>query len=202
MEELYEKMVEFCKERIGSDPVSGPDHAQRVLRWCEIISELESQSGRSPDLEVLRAAAILHDLGVPLGRHIHHSAGAEIAQEFLNSINFPPEKIEAVTEAIKSHSRYGGPEPATLEGFILRDADMLDFTGAVGISRAILREFQKMKYNGDPVMVPAMIKNLIARVNGKFHTELGKKIAQTHFKFMNEFVERLRDELSPVSMVD
>ncbi|MFX0200124.1 MAG: HD domain-containing protein [Candidatus Hodarchaeota archaeon] len=197
MEELYKKMIEYCKERIGSDPVSGLDHVQRVIRWCEVIGVKENAN-----LEVLRASAILHDIAVPQGRAIHAETGAEMAHEFLQSIGVPEEKIKAITEVIRGHSRYGGPEPTTLEGYILRDADMLDFIGAVGIVRAILRDFQAEKYHGDPDAVPEMIQSLKDRVEDKFYTKIARKTAKTHFKFMDQFIEKLRNELIQESIVD
>lgn len=197
MEELHKKMIEYSKERIGSDPVSGLDHVQRVLRWCETIGEKEGAN-----LEVLRASAILHDIAVSQGRAIHAEAGAEMTHEFLQSIGVPDEKIRAIIEVIRGHSRYGGPEPTTLEGFILRDADMLDFIGAVGIVRAILRDFQAGKYHGDPETVPEMIQSLKDRVEDKFYTKIARQTAHALFKFMDQFIERLRNELTPNSMID
>ncbi len=190
-------MIEYCKERIGSDPVSGLDHVQRVIRWCEVIGVKEDAN-----LEVLRASAILHDIAVPQGRAIHSETGAEMAHEFLQSIGVPEEKIKAITEVIRGHSRYGGPEPTTLEGYILRDADMLDFIGAVGIVRAILRDFQAEKYHGDPDAVPEMIQSLKDRVEDKFYTKIARKTAKTLFKFMDQFIEKLRNELIQESIVD
>ncbi|MFX0210989.1 MAG: HD domain-containing protein [Candidatus Hodarchaeota archaeon] len=197
MEELNKKLIDYCKGRIGSDPVSGLDHVQRVLRWCEVIGEKEGAN-----LEVLRASAILHDIAVSQGRAIHAEAGAEIAHEFLQSIGIPDEKIKAITEVIRSHSRYGGPEPITLEGFILRDADMLDFIGAIGIARAILRDFQAKKYHGDPETVPEMIQSLKDRVEDKFYTNIARQTAKALFKFMDQFIEKVRKELTPDSIVD
>jgi len=192
MEELYEKMTEFCKEKMGSDPVSGFDHVQRVLRWCKLIGDTENV-----DTDVIRAAAILHDIGVPQGRHVHHKVGAELAEQFLTSLNFPSEKIASVTAAIMGHSRYGGPNPTSLEGYILRDADMLDFIGTVGIVRAILRDYQAGKYSGDPEMIPKIVDNLKDRINNKFYTITGKKSAQLLFKAMDQFMTQLNTELNP-----
>ncbi|MFQ5820434.1 MAG: HD domain-containing protein [Candidatus Heimdallarchaeota archaeon] len=197
MEELHKKLIEYCKVRIGSDPVSGLDHVQRVLRWCEVIGEKEDAN-----LEVLRISAILHDIAVSQGRAIHAEAGAEMAHEFLQSIGIPDEKIKAITEVIRGHSRYGGPEPTTLEGFILRDADMLDYIGAIGIVRAILRDFQDKKYHRDPETVPEMIQSLKDRVEDKFYTNIARQTAQSLFKFMDQFIDILRSELTPDSIVD
>jgi uncharacterized protein len=196
MDRLFEKMIEFCKEKMGSDPVSGFDHVQRVLRWCELIGKAEAA-----DLTVLRAAAILHDVGVPQGRKIHHEVGAEMADQFLTTINFPSEKIAAVTTAIRGHSRYGGPDPTTLEGYILRDADMLDFIGTVGIVRAILRDFQAEKYTGAPETIPTLVDNLKKRISGKFYTEIGKKTGEILFQAMDQFVTQLKNELNPKSLL-
>lgn len=99
---------------MGSDPVSGLDHVQRVLRWCEIIGAKEGAN-----LEVLRASAILHDIAVSRGRVIHAEVGAEMAHEFLQSIGEPTGNIEAITEAIRGHSRYGGQSQLLSKGLFL-----------------------------------------------------------------------------------
>ncbi|MFQ6126066.1 MAG: hypothetical protein ACE5R6_15880 [Candidatus Heimdallarchaeota archaeon] len=79
---------------------------------------------------------------------------------------------------------------------------MLDFIGAVGIIRAVLRDFQAGKYHGDPKTVPEMIQGLKDRVKDKFYTKLARQMGQTLFKSMDQFIQKLKKELTPDLTVD
>ncbi len=112
------------------DPVHGFDHVLRVLALVERIGAAEGA-----DMEVLRAAALLHDVAradeLVTGR-CHAQAGAERAQEILAG----QPRAQAVAEAIRTHRFRDDLPPTTLEGRILYDADKLDAIGAIGVARA------------------------------------------------------------------
>jgi uncharacterized protein len=89
------------------------------------------------DMEVLEAAALLHDVarGDEEGGVKDHAAlGAERARGIL--AGEPSERVEAICEAIRTHRFRNNLAPTTLEGRILYDADKLDAIGAVGVARA------------------------------------------------------------------
>ena len=85
-----------------TDAVHGFDHIERVYSLCEIIGEKEGA-----DLEILRAAALLHDArGSHPGlgqRENHHVESAAFAQEILSQEGWPSSKINAVKHCILSH---------------------------------------------------------------------------------------------------
>jgi uncharacterized protein len=112
------------------DPAHDFDHVRRVLSLAERIARAEGA-----DLDVVRAAALLHDVGRgdPAGRD-HAEASAERARDILRSL--PPEKVEAVAQAILQHRFRAGPPPQSLEARCLFDADKLDAIGAIGVARA------------------------------------------------------------------
>lgn len=60
---------------------------------------------------------------------------AHEAPAILARIGFSPAKVPAVVAAIVGHLPSGAPE--TIEGVILRDADILEQLGAVGILRTV-----------------------------------------------------------------
>jgi len=103
------------------------EHSLRVLYHCEtIMTKYESY-----DLEILIASTILHDIGIKkseqeLGYNngkTQEKYGPDIAEELLNSIEFPKAKIEIVKNIIGNHhsvSRYNYVE---LE--ILKQADKI-----------------------------------------------------------------------------
>lgn len=120
-----------------NDPVHGFEHVLRVLSLAERLGrEL------SADLEILRAAALLHDAS---GAHPsensdrgrHESASADFARGVLCDEGWDPARIEAVLHCIRSHRFRSQESPTTLEAKILFDADKLDVNGAFGVARTI-----------------------------------------------------------------
>ena len=114
----------------GSDPAHGFDHVLRVTAMAERIARAEGA-----DVEIVRAAALLHDVGRGdrSGRD-HAAVAAQRARDILQS--HPPDKVEAVAQAILQHRFRAGPSPDTLEARCLFDADKLDSIGAIGVARA------------------------------------------------------------------
>ena len=119
----------------ADDPVHGFDHVLRVMRSAEEIGE-----ELGADLEVLRAAALLHDAAGAdprENRAEHESASAEFAQKILVEEGWPEERVQAVTECIVSHRYRGKQNPESLEAKILFDSDKLDVIGAFGVARTL-----------------------------------------------------------------
>ena len=112
------------------DPAHDFDHVLRVTKMAVRIALAEGA-----DVEVVRAAALLHDVGRgdASGRD-HAEIAAERARHILES--HPPEKVEAVTKAILQHRFRSELRPDSLEARCLYDADKLDSIGAIGAARA------------------------------------------------------------------
>ena len=128
----------------AGDAVHGFDHVLRVYRMAERLALAEGA-----DLEIVRAAALLHD-AVPPGpaapephqqgneRAAHHHASAGFAAQVLRQEGWPEARIRAVQHCIRSHRfRDASQPPATLEAQVLFDADKLDAIGAIGVARAV-----------------------------------------------------------------
>ncbi len=118
------------------DDVHGWPHIQRVVRWALALAEAEGA-----DAAIVRAAALFHDLpplpGQAAERTRHHQAAAEHARVWLLEHGWPPDRAEAVAEAILRHRFREATPPHTLEARVLHDADKLDAIGALGAARAI-----------------------------------------------------------------
>ena len=121
-----------------SDKVHDFDHVLRVYKMAEGIAKAEGA-----DLEIIRAAALLHDSrgsdpGSAEGRMGHHQASAKFASAVLKEKGWAQEKVEAVRHCILAH-RFRNPaeKPKTLEAKIIFDADKLDALGAIGVARVI-----------------------------------------------------------------
>ena len=133
------------------DQIANPDlrlahdfkHVDRVRRWALTIAHHEG----FPERDLLEATALLHDIGLAFVQHRrdHAMVGAERAASFLTEHQlFPPDAIIRATDAIRSHSALSG---GGLLGAILRDADMLDLFGAVGIMRACTSKYALPEYD-------------------------------------------------------
>lgn len=122
------------------DPVHGFDHVLRVLRLALSIG-----GEMGADLEVLHAAALLHDaVGADPSdqsgkgsRSSHEEDSAGFARTVLQGEGWTEEKIGRVLDCIRAHRYRGGEAPKSLEAQILFDADKLDVNGAFGAARTL-----------------------------------------------------------------
>jgi uncharacterized protein len=183
------------------------DHTERVFRLCLRIGRREKA-----DLDVLRLAALLHDIGreeedLSGGRTCHAEKGAVLAARILRKHGIGTERIARVVRCIKTHRYRGQLVPDSLEGKILFDADKLDSIGAVGIGRAFLFAGEVGARLHDPKIQVRKTKPYtkedtayreflvkLSRVKGRMFTAEGKRIAGERHKFMTEFFRRLNKE--------
>jgi uncharacterized protein len=99
------------------------------------------------DDDIVFAAVFLHDLGVFSGHRPQDpdllvrwdNTAYAVAQSpsILQSIGFPPEKVGAVLECIRTHQP--AFDPQSLEATLLRDADILEQLGAVAVLRTVCK---------------------------------------------------------------
>jgi uncharacterized protein len=196
----------------NQSPAHDFQHVLRVYKNAEMISKQE----KSVDLDVVLAAALLHDLVVyPKGstKTINSADdSAEIAKKvLLDHKNYPREKIEKVADAIRTHSFSKRLVPHTLEGKILQDADRLDAIGAIGIARTFSvggSENRSLYYPIDPFgksdrqlddtqWTLDHIKRKLMTLKNSMHTKTAKKIAEERTEFMELFLNQLRREILP-----
>jgi uncharacterized protein len=130
--------VEALVARVGTHPVWGYGHCVRVHALAE---ELARSEGISHDPEILRVAALLHDVGLYKAYAMreppdHAKRSAAVAQRILNDADFPPQATRTVVEAIEAHPPGAAPAPGA-EATLLKDAVALDYLGAIGLSRVL-----------------------------------------------------------------
>jgi uncharacterized protein len=186
----------------GADAAHDFDHVLRVLALAERIAQAEDA-----DLEIVRAAALLHDVGradEERGNGCHARIGAARAREILQ--NHPQDKVEAVIEAIVAHRFRQGPSPQSLEAQVLYDADKLDSIGAIGIARAYavaghVGQRLWVKLAEDPVEgrdshTPVHeFAFKLSRLKDSLFTATARQIAADRHRFMGDFFRRLAEEV-------
>jgi uncharacterized protein len=186
----------------GAEAVHDFDHVLRVLALAERLARAEGA-----DLEIVRAATLLHDAARGNDGFDHAQASADLAREYL--AGQPPEKIEAVAHAIAAHRFRRGPEPRSLEARVLYDADKLDAIGAVGVARAfhygghrgqrlwaeVPAEYQETPDTaGEHTPVHEYVYKL-ARIHQRLLTDSARRLAEERHAFMVTFYERLEREI-------
>ncbi len=149
--------------RREAKPVDKYGHQPRLYALTRQVG-----AGQSYDDDVVYAAAWLHDLGVFEGHRpedldaLAHWDNVRYAMErapaVLVECGFPAAKVAAVVGAIRTHQP--AAEPASLEGVILRDADILEQLGAVGILRAVCKVGRDTRYPTFSDAVAALRKAL------------------------------------------
>lgn len=125
IQSLCQRLVARMKETFGSDQ-RRIDHALRVLEFAETIQQ--SEGG---DPLVVRAAAILHDIGIQQAERKHGSAagryqemeGPPIARAILEEFDLDAGTIDHVCRIVGSHHSAGDID--TPEFRIVWDADWL-----------------------------------------------------------------------------
>ncbi len=191
-----------------SDTVHDFDHVLRVLTLAERIARAERAN-----LEIVRAAALLHDMGrgPAEAQGLDHAAfAAERVWDILNG--HPPAKVESVAHAIAAHRFRTDPEPATLEAQVLFDADKLDAIGAVGIARAFAyggAQGQRLWADRDAVDVARWLEDgdfhdhtpvhefvvKLSRIREHLFTSTGRAIAEGRHAYMTTFYDQLDAEI-------
>jgi uncharacterized protein len=195
---------------IDDDPAHDFDHILRVLALAERIGAAEGA-----DLEIVRAAALLHDVGraeAKASGQDHAEVAAACAREILG--HAPPDRVEAVVAAILAHRFRAGPPPSSLEGRALFDADKLDAIGAIGVARAfaysghvgrrlyapVVADYLDRWQNGqaapgEHTAVHEFVVKL-SRLKDRLYTPTGRRLAAERHAVMVAFFERLADEVA------
>jgi uncharacterized protein len=204
-----DRLRQISRRYCGSEGgAHGPDHSERVY---QMALRLGREMGA--DLDVLAAAALLHDIGRKQERETrgavcHAVHGAKLAVPILRDLGYPEDTIEQIRHCIESHRYRGSQQPQTLEARILFDADKLDSIGAIGIGRAFLFAGQIGACLHNPELDPADTQSYSSqdtayrefqvkmnRVKDRLLTPAGSRIARSRHEFMELFFDRLNREI-------
>jgi uncharacterized protein len=185
--------VEALVARVGTHPVWGHAHCLRVHA---LAKELAASEQLSYDVEILRIAALLHDVGLykPYAFREapdHAKRSADVAERILKDGDFPPQATKAVLDAILHHPP-GAPPGGSAEATLLKDAVALDYLGAIGLSRMLAM----VGSEDDVPDIPAALwhaESLRRRIPGLLVFESSKGIALERIIEMDDFLRSLRD---------
>ena len=158
-------------------------------------------AGLAYDDDVVYAAAWLHDLGVFVGHRPedpallvqwdHVAYTTEKAPALLQWMGFPSEKIEAVLEVIRTHQPHD--EPKTLEAILVRDADILEQLGAIGVLRTATKVGADTRFSTFSDARRSLEKAL-QELPSKIHLEPTRVLAEPRIALLRTFLEGLEME--------
>jgi len=199
----------------GGDVAHGWLHAHRVRNHALAIARAEGYL----HLDRAESAALLHDIGL---KHVqvrreHGAKGAEMAAALLEEQGrFDGEAIAEIAHAIRWHDSVK-PDASPLLA-IVRDADMLELFGAIGILRAAQSRANAPEYDVEhfPAQTwghtnrdfdarfaagqgigPTLLDQISFHLSceGNLNTESARRMAAPLIAFMRGFVEELVGEV-------
>lgn len=187
-------LIERIRE--AARPVDKFGHQPRLYALTEEVG-----AGLNYDEEVVFAAVWLHDLGVFVGhrpedpaalaRWDHVAYAVERVPGILREVGFPEEKIEAVLEVIRTHQPKDSP--VSLEAIIVRDADILEQLGAIGILRTVSKVGRDTRFVRFTDAVAAL-RRALEVLPGQIRLESTRRLAEPRIAVMRAFLEGVEAE--------
>lgn len=163
-------------------------HVERLLKLIEQIgSDLEY------DRRALEWAVYLHDWGAFSKYYQKGGDHALISKQVVEKEIFPkvdlPADVKAkILEAIEFHDLRDPRPVKSTEAVLLREADFLDFLGAIGVAREFARGPKDLQKTTQQILKR---KELL---KGRFTIPKAQKIAEERTARMDAFLDALREE--------
>jgi len=187
------KLEQYATEHL-EHPAWGTAHARRDYR---LTMELAKASGVEVDEEAVFAASWLHDLGAiePFAQPgvEHMTRALELIDPILKDAGFPDEKVPLVHTIVSHHMYYSDPKELPPSALYFREADTLDFLGAIGISR-IFALTGKHRWAPDINAAEATVRKNLDELPGTLATPQGRLRAADRILEMEAFLKALAAE--------
>lgn len=198
--EALGRVEAWARDALDTHSVTAHDwlHVQRVCRLAVRIAQAE---GVDPWLAAV--AATIHDVGraTPGPGSEHGLRSSVLAAPLLVELGLGDAERGAVLHAARWHNSRRSDTPLLC---VLRDADMLDGMGAMGLMRALMSKNMLPPYDsetlfdGEPRRPPACVADQVRfqmEWIGWMNTETGRRLAQSRYEFMQLFADQVRAEL-------
>lgn len=186
----YRQYIEAYIER-EARPVDKFGHQPRLYELTRQIGQ-----GLEYDDDIVHAAVWLHDLGVFVGHRPEDAQqlaawdsvayAMRQAPGVLDIAGFPKQKIGAVVEAIRTHQP--SAQPATIEGVIVRDADILEQLGGIGILRQVCKVGRDTRF---PTFTPAVasLRKALETLPSSIALDSTRRLAEPRIALLRTFLE-------------
>lgn len=204
----YHEMIQYVKEKLlqydeaqgdGKNvvPYNRFDHTMRVYHWMQVLYDGYPQKEQI-DIEALSIATIFHDIGYCEVENIHNHAegSARYCREYLEQRDYSPAKIDFICDLIARHSDKKNMYDIPMELVLLREADLLDDTGAQGLVFDIWMETACGKEVSFESILKHMEKYTVRLMQeNSMRTEKAKEIWEEKRKLTEVFVNFYREDL-------
>lgn len=163
-------------------------HARRLLKLTDEIGQ-----GIPYDGQALTLAVYLHDWGAfprYAQKGVEHALRSrQVAEsDILPSMDISPSQKAIILEAIELHDFRDTRPTLSNEALLLREADMLEFLGMIGVARDFAR---------GPKDLDACYRRVLKRragIQGRFTIPRAQEIAQIRFDRMEQCLSWLDEE--------
>ncbi len=163
-------------------------HAERLLVLIDQISP-----DNSYDFQVMEFAAYLHDWGAfprYSQKDVEHAVRSRqvIEEEILPQLDLTPIQKNTLLETIELHDYRDTRPTKSNEALLLREADMLEFLGMIGMAREFAR---------GPKDLEVCYRRILSRrdgIQGRLTIPSAQQIARVRFERMEQCLIWLEEE--------
>ncbi|MDI6913957.1 MAG: HD domain-containing protein [Desulfitobacteriaceae bacterium] len=185
-------------ERTHAHPALGLKHCLRVYYLAKELGQ-----NLTLDEEILYLSSILHDIGkypgyaLPNVDHALRSKG--VAGNILQKMMYSPTKIPKILDAIESHMYYSEPGRSD-EAVYLRDSDILDNLGNIGLMRlfSLVGQDELLQTPEDAIQ---RARTFAEALPNKVYTKPGRRMAVKRREEILRFLAGLRRQTSEYAWI-
>ena len=178
----------------------GPAHGRRDYEMTLALARAE---GLTVDDDALYAAAYLHDMGgIPpyaVPGVDHGDRSVQLVDSVLRDAGFPMEKSALVKEIIDHHQYYRPPDTLRV-AVLFRDADILDFMGAIDVAR-IISLTAREKFTPDLPHAIAVIKAQMTDMPKLLQSDAAKREGEKRVREMQQYLDELFAESDSLTVL-
>jgi uncharacterized protein len=188
-QEFRAAIVDYIREQ--ARPVDKFSHQARLYDLTREVG-----AGEAYDDDVVFGAVWLHDLGVFVGHRPEDpsdlarwdcvSYAMAQAPMVLKQLGFPAAKTPAVVEAIRTHQP--SAQPTSIEGIILRDADILEQLGATAVLRTVSKIGRDTRFTVFPDAVRVLQRHL-DELPVQLNLATSRRLAEPRVAVLRAFLE-------------
>lgn len=173
------------------------EHTMRVYHWMQTLYDAYPHKDQL-DFDSLVIATIFHDIGycnIDCIRN-HAKIGAQYCRNYLRENFNDTYNIDFICDLIERHSDKKNMYDIPMELVILREADLLDDTGAHGLVIDIWMETASKKHTSFEAILEHMEKYTLPLMQeNPMRTDKAREIWEQKRKLTEEFVNSYRTDL-------
>jgi HD superfamily phosphodiesterase len=163
-------------------------HAKRLI---ELVKQISADTPY--DSHVMELATYMHDWGAfpkYIQKNVEHAVRSRqvVESEIQPYLNLTANQKEILLETIELHDYRDMRPTQSNEALLLREADMLEFLGMIGMAREFAR---------GPKNVETCYKRILSRrdvIQGRFTLPRAQEFAKVRLERMNIFLRELEEE--------